>query len=144
MNIQREELNFILQHTDIKSLKELYKKIKDKHKVTVLQAPTTQTLLQPVNDPISEGKFYAGEILVTTTIVSVGNSTNKGWAMVEDENEKLSLYISVCDGAYGAGIMQYEIASLVKQTTINMKIEQHKLNQKVNATKVNFDLMAQE
>ena len=144
MNIKREELNFILQHADAKNLKELYKKIKDNYEVTVLQAPTTQTLLQPVNDPISEGSFYAGEILVTTTIVSVGNSTNKGWAMVEDENEKLSLYISVCDGAYGSGIMKHEIASLVKQTTINMKIEQHKINQKVNATKVDFDLMAQE
>ena len=144
MNIQREDLNFILQHADEKSLKELHKKIKDDHKVTVLQAPTTQTLLQPVYDPISKGKFYAGEILVTTTIVSVGNSTNKGWAMVADENEKLSLYVSVCDGAYGAGIMQYEIDSLVKQTAINMKIEQQKLNQKVNSTKVEFDLMAQD
>jgi len=143
MNIQREELNFILQHANLKSLKELYTRIKEKHKVTVLQAPTTQTLLQPVYDPISEGKFYAGEILVTTTIVSVGDSANKGWAMVEDENEKLSLYISVCDGAYGADIMTYEINSLTKQTMINMKIEQQQLNQKVNATKVEFDLKTQ-
>lgn len=140
--IKREDLNFILQKADIKSLKELYKNIKDKYKVTILQAPTMQTLLQPIVDPISDGEFYAGEVLVTTTIVSVGDSSNKGWAMVQDDDEKLSLYISVCDGAYGAGFLKHEIESLAKKTKINMQIKQQKINQKINSTKVSFDLMA--
>ena len=140
--MQREELNFLLQKADFNALKELYKKIKKEHEIVVLQSPTQQTLLQPIYDPISEGEFYGGEILVTTTIVTVGNHSNKGWAMVMDENEKLSLYIAVCDGAYGAGYYKEEIKQLADTAKKSIKHKQKRENQKVNATKVNFDLMA--
>jgi len=140
--MQREELNFLLQKTDFSALKELYKKIKKEHEIVVLQSPTQQTLLQPIYDPISQGEFYGGEILVTTTVVTVGNQSNKGWAMVMDDYEKLSLYIAVCDGAYGAGYYKEEIDQLAQATKNRIKNVQERENQKVNATKVSFDLMA--
>ncbi|MDX1809664.1 MAG: phosphonate C-P lyase system protein PhnG [Sulfurospirillaceae bacterium] len=141
--MRREELNFILQKTDLSELRELYKNIKKKHVVTILQSPTQQTLLQPVYDPISNGEFYGGEILVTTTIVTVGNQSNKGWAMVLDDHEKLSLYIAVCDGAYAAGYFKDEIIKLVKDSKRKILLSQLEENKKVNSTKVSFDLMAQ-
>ncbi len=142
MSVQREELNFILQKADEGELKKLYKKIKEKYDVKILLAPVQQTLLQPISDPISQGEFYGGEILVTTTIVSVGNDNQKGWAMVQDDNEKISLYISVCDGAFGAGYFTKEIESLVKESKKALHVTQKSINQKVNATKVSFDLMS--
>jgi len=84
--MQREALNFLLQKADFSALRELYKKIKKEHEIVVLQSPTQQTLLQPIHDPISQGEFYGGEILVTTTVVTVGNQSNKGWAMVMDDH----------------------------------------------------------
>jgi len=140
--MQREELNFLLQKSDFSALKELYQKIKKAYDIVVLQSPTQQTLLQPIHDPISQGEFYGGEILVTTTIVTVENKSNKGWAMVMDESEKLSLYIAVCDGAYGGGYYKEEIEQLAQTTQKSIKNLQERENQKVNATKVNFDLMA--
>jgi len=140
--MQREELNFILQKSDFSALKELYKKIKKEHEIVVLQSPTQQTLLQPIHDPISQGEFYGGEILVTTTVVTVGNQSNKGWAMVMDDHEKLSLYIAVCDGAYGGGYYKEEIKQLAQATKNSIKHKQERENQQVNATKVSFDLMA--
>lgn len=142
VKLQREELNFILQKADEKELKQLYKKIKEKHNVKVLLAPVQQTLLQPINDPISKGEFYGGEILVTTTLVSVDDTHNKGWAMVMDDNEKVSLYIAVCDGAFGAGYFHEEIQELVKETNKALHAKQKIINKKVNATKVSFDLMS--
>lgn len=140
--MQREVLNFLLQQADFRELREIYKKIKKQHEIVVLQSPTQQTLLQPIHDPISHGEFYGGEILVTTTIVTVGDQSNRGWAMVMDDHEKLSLYIAVCDGAYGAGYYREEIEQLAQVTKNTIKNRQKIENQKVNATKVSFYLMA--
>jgi len=139
--VKREDINFMLQKADRDSLRDLYKSIKNKHSVEILQSPTAQTLLQPIKDPISGGEFYAGEVLVTTTIVSVGDRQNKGWAMVQDDEEQLSLYVSVCDGAFGAGYFVDEIESLMKQTQLELEKHQIKINRKINSTKVSFDLM---
>ncbi len=139
--IKREDLNFILQRADVKELENLYNNIKNQYEVKILQAPTQQTLLQPIYDPISKGEFYAGEILVTSTIVSVGGSSHKGWAMVQDDNEKLSLYISVLDASFEADIFKKEIEELVTSTIQKIQTMQKELNKKVNATKVSFDLM---
>jgi alpha-D-ribose 1-methylphosphonate 5-triphosphate synthase subunit PhnG len=142
--MNREDINFILQKTDLKELKSLYEKINEFHEIKILQKPTQQTLLQPVIDPISSGEFYAGEVLVTTTIVQVGtDSANKGWAMVQDDNEEISLYISACDGAYGADFFKSEIENLVTKTIQNIEKTQKELNKKINSTKVSFDLMTQ-
>lgn len=144
--MKREELNFILQKADFKALEELYQKIKNELEIAVLQSPVQQTLLQPIYDPISKGEFYGGEILVTTTIaqLSKGDDTYKGWAMVQDDNEKLSLYIAVCDGCFGAGFFVNEIETLATQTVQNIQKMQKECNKRVNATRVNFDLMAGE
>lgn len=139
--MKREELNYILQKANIKELKKLYKAIKEKYEVKILLAPVQQTLLQPVHDPISEGKFYSGEILVTTTIVSVENHEQKGWSMVLDNNEKTSLYIAVCDGAFGANYFKHEIENLINNTKKEILKEKKSINKKINATKVSFDLM---
>lgn len=141
--MQREDINFILQRCEIQKLEELYQKIEKKHGVKVLQKPTQQTLLQPIIDPISGGEFYGGEILTTTTIVQVGeDSQNKGWAMVQDDNSELSLYISTCDGAFGAGYFIDEIETLVSKTNEQISATQKEINKKINSTKVSFDLMA--
>lgn len=142
----REDLNFILQKADFKALEALYGRIKNSLEIKILQAPVQQTLLQPIYDPISQGEFYSGEILVTTTIVQLSkrDSTHKGWAMVQDDNEKLSLYIAVCDGCFGANIFKEEIEELATKTVHSIQKAQKEINKKVNATRVNFDLMAGE
>lgn len=141
--MKREELNFLLQKAPFDVLKALYKKIKETHNITILQVPTQQTLLQPIYDHISQGEFYVGEILVTTTIVGIDKALHRGWAMVLDNHDKLSLYIAVCDGAFGAGFFKKEIEDLVRLAEQEIKKAQIVENQKVNSTKVSFDLMAQ-
>ncbi|MDD3506745.1 MAG: phosphonate C-P lyase system protein PhnG [Sulfurimonas sp.] len=142
--MQREDLNYILQKAEFNALEELYNKIKNELSIVVLQSPVQQTLLQPIYDPINKGEFYGGELLVTTTIIQVGNdASSRGWAMVQDDNEKLSLYIAVCDGCFGAGFFVNEIETLAAKTVQNIQKMQKERNKKVNATKVNFDLMAQ-
>jgi len=137
--MRREEINSLGQLVDIKKLEKLYKKIDKNFKIQVLTAPTEQTLLIPVNDPISGSEFYAGEVLVTSTIVQVEDT--KGWSMVMDSNEDLSLYISVLDAAFEAKILKDEIKELLKEAKGIRKEEIKNLNQKVNSTRVSFDLM---
>lgn len=141
--MEREDINFILQKAQINELENIYKLVDEKYGVRVLQNPTQQTLLQPIIDPISGGEFYAGEILVTTTIVQIGtDSNNKGWAMVQDDNATLSLFISVCDGAFAAGFFKEEIETLINNTKLEIEKLQKNINKKINSTKVSFDLMA--
>jgi alpha-D-ribose 1-methylphosphonate 5-triphosphate synthase subunit PhnG len=137
--MQREELNFVLQQCDLTKLESLYKKIDKTHGVTVVNQPTSQTLLVPIKDPISGGEFYAGEVLVTSSIVSVNNA--QGWAMVQDDNEKLSLYIASIDAVFESCEFEDEITELYQETLQTIEKEKAIINQKVNSTKVSFDLM---
>ncbi len=135
----REEINDLAQEVAIKKLEELYKKIDENYKIQVLTAPTEQTLLVPVKDPISSGEFYAGEVLVTSTIVQVEDC--KGWSMVMDSNEKLSLYVAVLDASFESNIYRNEIKTLLEKVKEEKVLKQKAINQKVNSTRVSFDLM---
>ncbi len=137
--MKREDINNFAQEVQIDKLELLYKKIDEKFNVKVLTAPTEQTLLVPVKDPISGSDFYSGEVLVTSTIVQVENT--KGWSMVMDSNEKLSLYTATFDACFEADILKDEIVSLLDEAR-QIKEEQIKnMNKQVNSTRVSFDLM---
>ena len=135
----REDINELAQLVQIEKLEELYTKIDNNYKVQIIQASTEQTLLVPVKDPISQSDFYAGEVLVTSTIVQVEQT--KGWAMVMDTNEKLSLYTAVLDAAFEAGIYKDEIEALLEDVKKQEKLRNMATNQQVNSTRVSFDLM---
>jgi len=137
--MKREEINDLAQLVQIDKLEQLYKKIDENYKVQVLTAPTEQTLLVPVKDPISGSDFYAGEVLVTSTIVQVEDT--KGWSMVMDTNDELSLFTAVLDAAYEANIFKDEIVSTLTQAAKVELSKKENENQKVNATRVSFDLM---
>lgn len=139
MEIQREDLNYILQEAELEKLEKLYKKIDKKLGITILSNPSSQTLLVPVKDPISGGEFYAGEVLVTSTIVEINK--NKGWSMVQDENEQLSLYIATLDAVFENEEFKDDIIKLCKKTNKKMQEKKNILNKKVNSTRVSFDLM---
>ncbi len=137
--MKREELNYIFQHAKLEDIKQLHKKIDKKYGVVVINKPTSQTLLVPVKDPITNGEFYAGEALVTSTIVEVNKQ--KGWSMVQDDNEKLSLYIATIDAVFDSKEFKDEIKDIYEQTTKKLEKKRKQLNQKVNSTRVSFDLM---
>ncbi|QKJ23011.1 phosphonate C-P lyase system protein PhnG [Poseidonibacter lekithochrous] len=137
--MKREDINSLAQLVAKAELKKLYTKINEKHSIKVLTAPTEQTLLVPVKDPISGGEFYAGEVLVTSTIVSVDNI--KGWSMVMDSNNKLSLYTAVLDASFEANIFKDEIKTLLKSAKKAEEKANKEQNKKVNSTRVSFDLM---
>lgn len=137
--MKRESLNYIFQCAKRSNVEALFQHIEKEYTITVLQQPTAQTLLQPIIDPISKSPFYAGEVLVTTAIVQVGQC--KGWAMVMDDDEKLSLMIATLDACFEAGIFQEEMHALYKKTEHKIAKEMAKTNQRIHATKVNFDLM---
>jgi len=137
--MQREDINNLAQLVQIEKLEELYNKIDNSYKVKILTQPTEQTILVPVKDPISGGSFYAGDVLVTSTIVQVEQT--KGWSMIMDTDEKLSLYVAILDACFESNILKDEIVNLLNEAKNikNKKIEQ--TNQKVNSTRVSFDLM---
>lgn len=137
--MKREEINDLAQLVQIEKLEKLYKKIEESHKVKILTQPTEQTLLVPVKDPISGGSFYAGEVLVTSTIVQVEQT--KGWSMVMDLNEEVSLYTAVLDASFEADICKEEIKSLLIEAKNINEENSKKTNRKVNSTRVSFDLM---
>ncbi|QDF28888.1 phosphonate C-P lyase system protein PhnG [Halarcobacter anaerophilus] len=137
--MKRENINDLAQITELKELKKIYNKIDKKYKIKILSKPTEQTLLVPVKDPISDSEFYAGEVLVTSTIVEVDKT--KGWSMVIDSNEELSLYTAVLDASFEANIFKEEIKTLLETARSKENKKSRKLNQRVNSTRVSFDLM---
>lgn len=137
--MKREEINQLAQLVQIDKLKKLYEKIDKNFKVKILTAPSEQTLLVPVKDPITGGSFYSGEVLVTSTIVQV--QEEKGWSMVMDSNEDLSLYVAVLDACFEKKIYKDEIKDLLKEAKKIEEKKNKKINRKVNSTRVSFDLL---
>lgn len=151
MQIQREQLNFILQSALLDVLENLAQKIQEHFTLEILQNPTQQTLMLPVKDPISGGEFYAGEVLVTTSLVALQDKDNtkaQGFAMVLDDNPSYSLYIAIIDAYYGLSLgldlqdsITQEIQALVIKTQEKIKQAQMLKNHEVDKTRVNFELM---
>jgi alpha-D-ribose 1-methylphosphonate 5-triphosphate synthase subunit PhnG len=137
--MNREDLIFFLQQVAVHKLVSLAKKVEENGNVLIIQQPSTETLMVPINDPVTHGSFYAGEALVSSAIVQV-NSVN-GWAMVMDDRADLALTIAILDGAYGAGVEQDSIQRLAVQGKENHRQHMSKTEDKVAATKVSFDLM---
>lgn len=151
--MQREDLNFILQSALLDELENLVGKIQEHFTLEILQNPTQQTLMLPVKDPISGGEFYAGEVLVTTSLVALldkdkASKKAQGFAMVLDDNPRHSLSIAIIDAYYGLSLelslqdsITQEIQALVVKTQEKIKQAQILKNHEVDKTRVNFELM---
>ena len=137
--MKREEINFCLQKVPEAELFALCEKVALKAQVVLIQKPTQQTLLLPVKDPITDGEFLSGEVLVTSAIVQV-NSVN-GWAMVMDQKSEVARAIATLDGAFAAGVYTTQIMSLVDQGKDALEEDLAEENRKVEDTRVSFDLM---
>lgn len=151
--MQREQLNFILQSALQDELENLVGKIQEHFTLEILQNPTQQTLMLPVKDPISGGEFYAGEVLVTTSLVALLDKSDpskkaQGFAMVLDDNSSYSLSIAIIDAYYGLSLelslqdsITQEIQALALNTQEKQKQAQMRKNHEVDKTRVNFELM---
>ena len=137
--MEREQLTYLLQNVAQDDLARLQQRIEDQARVELIQKPVSQTLLVPVRDPINEGSFISGEVLVTTAIVRV-DGTN-GWAMVMDDNQDLAITVAIMDGAFAADICREEVVELAMSGRRNVEEEHARLNVQVQTTKVNFDLL---
>ncbi len=135
----REDLNFYLQHVPESALSQLCTHIAKTTELTLIQQPTQQTLLVPVHDPINNGQFISGEVLVTSTIVQI-NGVN-GWAMVMDQSEELARAVATLDGAFAAGVCLNEITHLAAAGKKIIEEKQGIKNARVEETRVSFDLM---
>lgn len=137
--MEREQLNYYLQHAGHDKLLALQKHIEVQAKVELIQKPIAQTLLVPVCDPINQGSFISGEVLTTSAIVQVGEVN--GWSMVLDLNHELAVAVAIMDGAFAAGIDKEEIIALARRGKEKIEKKHAQLSAKVKATKVAFDLL---
>ncbi len=137
--MEREQLNYFLQQAPSHLVASLCENIGQEATIELIQKPTSQTLLVPVADPINQGTFISGEVLVSSAIVQV-NGVN-GWAMVMDDNPALATSLAVLDGAYAADIRKTEIVQLAEQGQQEIDSQHADINAKVNSTRVSFDLL---
>lgn len=137
--VQREDLNMLLQEVQSDALDRVYKQILTRTSVVIVQQPTQQTLLVPVHDPVCGAEFYAGEVLVTSAIVRVGQEN--GWSMVMDDHPEKALQIAVLDGAWAAGIFRGKINKLAAEAGAILHERLTDEEKEVAQTLVNFDLL---
>jgi alpha-D-ribose 1-methylphosphonate 5-triphosphate synthase subunit PhnG len=137
--MEREQLNYFLQHAPSFQISDLCEEIGREATVELIQKPTAQTLLVPVHDPINKGSFISGEVLVCSAIVQV-NGVN-GWAMVMDDNPDLATSLAVLDGAYAAGIRKTDISYMAELGKGVIDKQNASVNARVNSTRVAFDLL---
>lgn len=137
--IEREDLNFNLQHVLPNRLREECNAIEREAEIEMVQKPTRQTMLIPVEDPINQGTFLAGEKLVTSAVVKVNGEP--GWAMIADQNDELARMIAILDAAFASGVRKDQITHLALEGRKIKTENQAAVNQQINATRVSFDLL---
>ncbi len=137
--MEREQLNFFLQQADDKELSALCVRIEEEAEVELLQTPTAQTLLVPVQDPVNGGSFIGGEVLVTSAIVHVNEVG--GWAMVMDDNPSLAVSVATLDAAFAAQVRLDEIVHLALRGKDLHEQKTRERTYRVECTKVAFDLL---
>lgn len=137
--MEREQLNFALQHCDPEALNRLCRRIEDVAQVERIKLPTAQTLLVPVADPINNGSFYGGEVLVTSAITRV-NGEN-GWAMVQDDCPRLADAVALLDAAFAASVCTDAIIALARDGEARRRKQAGFDNARAEATRVEFDLL---
>lgn len=139
MSMEREELNFALQHCNKDALRMLCKRIEGEARVERIKLPTAQTLLVPVSDPINHGSFYSGEVLVTSAICRV-NGEN-GWAMVQDDRPELADAVALLDAAFAASVCTEAILDLAREGAARWRNQVERDSARAEATRVQFDLL---
>jgi len=137
--MEREQLNYFLQHVAEEEITALRQAVEQLAPVELIQKPVAQTLLVPVRDPINNGQFISGEVLVTSAVVKVGEA--KGWAMVMDDSPQRAVGGAVLDAAFAAGVCKEDIIALARKGQLLLEKEHSLLNARVKATRVAFDLL---
>lgn len=132
--MEREQLNFALQHCSEEALQQLCRRIEAKAKVERIKQPTAQTLLVPVIDPINHGSFYSGEVLVTSAITRVN-----GWAMVQDDQPELADAVALLDAAFAAQVCAEDIINLARDGGAKWCQQVEQDSARAEATRVQFD-----
>ena len=140
MTIAREQLSYLLQNADNDRLMELTQKLIEQNSVCVLSNPAQQTLMVPVLDPVTNTRFYSGEILVTQALIEINGV--KGWSMVMDSDTELALAVAVCDGAFDADISRAEITALAEEGKQKISSILKDEAEKTASTRVSFDMMS--
>lgn len=135
----REECNFFLQQADRGDVFRLQESIMTTTEVQIVEKGAAQTLLMPVSDPVTGGSFYAGEVLVTSSLVRVGGEN--GWGMVMDDEPQLATAIAILDGAWAANICRQQITALAVEGRNNHQQKTAELAARVEETRVSFDLL---
>ncbi len=137
--MEREALNYYLQHVPIEQLQDECGAVAGCAHVEFVGKATPQTLLVPVRDPITGGTFFAGEVLVTSCIVRVNEVP--GWAMVMDDRPELAGLVATLDAAFAAGIRIAEITALAGNGSRVLAQNNSEMNRRSSATRVSFDLL---
>ncbi len=137
--MEREHLNYYLQQLAKDELDQLCAAVEAEADVEIIQKPTSQTLMIPVRDPINDGSFFSGEVLVSSAIAKVNGIS--GWSMVMDAAAEKAASVALLDGAYAAGIRTEEITKFALIGKERLEAQQAQQNTKINATRVAFDLL---
>lgn len=137
--MEREQLNFALQHCSEEALQQLCRRIEAEAQVERIKQPTAQTLLVPVTDPINHGSFYSGEVLVTSAITRV-NGVN-GWSMIQDDQPELADAVALLDAAFAASVCTEAIIALAREGEAIWRKQVEQDSAKAEATRVQFDLL---
>ncbi|MEA2115766.1 MAG: phosphonate C-P lyase system protein PhnG [Thermodesulfobacteriota bacterium] len=137
--MNRDKLIFYLQRAEPEEISILCQQIRQQADIRIIQQPTEQTLMLPLVDPVNQGSFYGGEVLVTSAIVRVNEVD--GWSMIMDDQSELACNIAILDGAFTACIEKKAIKSLAAKGREHHEQDLRDTESQVSATRVSFDLM---
>lgn len=114
--------------------------IRSRYAVTVIKNPEKSLAMIKMREPVKQGLFYIGEVIITDAVVSIGNAKGRAAAIGDDYDKTLSM--AIIDAACNCGCFTHE------EELYALEKEQQKQIEKENTlfmkTKVDFHSMDSE
>lgn len=106
----------------------------------VFKEPAKTLAMVKLRDPVKQGTFYIGEVIVSEAAVEINGV--KGMAVVMGDDTEKVLNMAIIDAAVNLGVFRDEEKLLMLEKEQNLRIMQE--NAMILKTTVNFESMDQE
>ena len=140
MTMIKNRLTRILAKADGQVIASLSADVQKAHSPVIVKAPSNALAMIKMRDPVKQGLFYIGEVIVCEATVEIDGV--KGVAVIMNENAGKALDIAIIDAAINKGVFDgWNTLLWLEKEQNDMLMRENAMHMK---TMVNFESLDME
>lgn len=135
--MDKRRLSKILVRATSSEVRDISDNLKKNYHPTMVNEPGKTLAMIKLRDPVKNGSFYLGEVIVSEATVEIDGVLGLGVAMGDDEEKVVNM--AIIDAAINKGIFtEYNRLEQLEAAQDRLEMKQYAINLK---TMVNFESM---